>query len=409
MTESPSPEPAAPLGATIQADGVHFAVWAPAANTVEVEVHGVGGLTHHPLVRGERGLYEGLLPGLSAGSRYKYQLDRNQSYPDPASRFQPEGVHGPSEVIDPQAYRWTDDAWAGLTIETLIVYELHVGAYTPEGTFAALTGQLSELAQLGVTAIELMPVADFAGRWNWGYDGVDWWAPSRAYGRPDDLRRLVDEAHRLGLGVILDAVYNHFGPDGAYWRAFSEDYFTDRHKTPGAMPSLRRREQSVGSRARVQNASHWMREYHIDGLRSTPRHAIVDDSPTHLLADLADRVRATAAPRQSCSLRRTSATTCDSVRSRDEGGYGLDAVWADDFPHASGLPDLASARATTPTTPVAPRRSPGHRRRGSSSRVRSLPRPANPAAHASPTSQDRPSSFAPRTTIRSATVPSGND
>ena len=144
----------------------------------------------------------------------------------------PRACMAPPKSFDPTSFVWTDDHWAGLDRDRLIIYELHVGTYTPQGTFAALTEQLLELAHLGVTAIQLMPIADFPGRWNWGYDGVAWWAPSRAYGRPDDLRRLVDEAHRLGLGVILDVVYNHFGPEGAYWRAFSPEYFTDRHKTP---------------------------------------------------------------------------------------------------------------------------------------------------------------------------------
>ncbi len=264
-----------------------------------------------------------------------YRLDRGQSYPDPASRFQPEGVHGPSEVIDPLAFQWTDDTWSGLARDNLIVYELHVGAYTPEGTFAALTGELAELARLGVTAIELMPVADFAGRWNWGYDGVDWWAPSRAYGRPEELRRLVDEAHGLGLGVILDVVYNHFGPDGAYWRTFSEDYFTERHKTPwgDAINYDGPNSQSVREFV-LQNASHWMREYHIDGLRLDATHAIVDDSPTHLLADLATRVRAAAAPRQAILIAEDERNDVRIIRPKEDGGYGLDAVWADDFHHA---------------------------------------------------------------------------
>ena len=217
----------------------------------------------------------------------------------------------------------------------MIVYELHVGAYTPEGTFSALIDQLPELSRLGVTAIELMPVADFPGRWNWGYDGVDWWAPSRAYGRPEDLRRLVDEAHRHGLGVILDVVYNHFGPDGAYWRAFSEDYFTDRHKTPWGDAINYDGANSQWVRELVlQNASHWVREYHIDGLRLDATHAIVDDSPTHLLADLADRVRATAAPRQVVLIAEDERNDVRLIRPREEGGYGLDAVWADDFHHA---------------------------------------------------------------------------
>ena len=335
MTEKAPSETSADLGATIRDGGVHFAVWAPAATSVEVEVHGGGGLTHHPLVSGANGLHEGLVPGLAAGSRYKYRLDRGQSYPDPASRFQPEGVHGPSEVVDPLAFQWSDETWPGLTTDDLIVYELHVGAYTPEGTFTALIEQLPELARLGVTAIELMPVADFAGRWNWGYDGVDWWAPSRAYGRPEDLRRLVDEAHRHGLGVILDVVYNHFGPDGAYWRAFSEDYFTDRHKTPWGDAINYDGANSRWVREFVlQNASHWVREYHIDGLRLDATHAIVDDSPSHLLADLADRVRATAAPRQVVLIAEDERNDVRLIRPREEGGYGLDAVWADDFHHA---------------------------------------------------------------------------
>jgi maltooligosyltrehalose trehalohydrolase len=337
MTPSPhqSPEPDSSLGATIQEGGVHFAVWAPAATFVEVEVHSEDGFTYHPLAVGDQGVYEGFVPGLAAGTRYKYRLDRGQSYPDPASRFQPEGVHGPSEVVDPLAFHWSDETWPGLTTDDLIVYELHVGAYTTEGTFVALIDQLPELAQLGVTAIELMPVADFAGRWNWGYDGVDWWAPSRAYGRPEDLRRLVDEAHRLGLGVILDVVYNHFGPVGAYWRAFSEDYFTDRHQTPwGDAINYDGADSRWVRELVLQNAAHWVREYHIDGFRLDATHAIVDDSPTHLLADLADRVRATAAPRKVVLIAEDERNDVRLIRSREEGGYGLDAVWADDFHHA---------------------------------------------------------------------------
>ncbi len=335
MTGSSPSQPAADLGATIRDGGVHFAVWAPAATSVEVEVHGERGLIHHPLAGDTDGLYEGLVPGLEAGSRYMYRLDRDQSYPDPASRFQPEGVHGPSEVVDPLAFAWSDEDWPGLTIDELIVYELHVGAYTTEGTFAALIDQLPELSRLGVTAIELMPVADFAGRWNWGYDGVDWWAPSRAYGRPEDLRRLVDEAHRHRLGVILDVVYNHFGPDGAYWRAYSEDYFTDRHQTPwGDAINYDGASSRWVRELALQNAAHWVREYHIDGLRLDATHAIVDDSPTHLLADLAGRVRATAAPRRVVLIAEDERNDVRLIQSREEGGYGLDAVWADDFHHA---------------------------------------------------------------------------
>jgi maltooligosyltrehalose trehalohydrolase len=323
------------LGATVETSGVHFAVWGPAAETVAVEIQERCVATEHPLARDDDGLHQGLVPGLPAGARYRYRLDGGASYPDPASRFQPDGVHGPSEVVDPRAFSWSDEAWPGVASDELVIYELHVGAYTPQGTFAALFGQLPELARLGVTAIELMPIADFAGRWNWGYDGVSWWAPSRAYGRPDDLRRLVDEAHRLGLAILLDVVYNHFGPDGAYWRMFSEDYFTDRHTTPWGEAINYDGPNSGWVREFVlQNACHWITEYHVDGLRLDATHAIIDDSPTHLLAELSTRVRAAAAPRRVVLIAEDERHDVRLLRPRDEGGYGLDAAWADDFHHA---------------------------------------------------------------------------
>ena len=272
---------------------------------------------------------------MAAGSRYTYRLDRGQSYPDPASRFQPEGVHGPSEVDRPAGVSWSDETWPGLTIDDLIVYELHVGAYTPQGTFAALIDQLPELCRLGVTAIELMPVADFPGRWNWGYDGVDWWAPSRAYGRPEDLRRLVDEAHRHGLGVILDVVYNHFGPDGAYWRAFSEDYFTDRHQTPW------------GDAINYDGAnSRWVRELVVQNARTgcaSTTSTVSGWTPPMPSSTTARRTSWPTSPiacerqprRGRCVLiAEDERNDVRLIRPREEGGYGLDAVWADDFHHA---------------------------------------------------------------------------
>jgi maltooligosyltrehalose trehalohydrolase len=324
-----------PLGAHSTPEGVRFAVWASAADRVEVMIEEGADRRPYTLRRDAGGLHTGEVPGLKPGARYWYRLDEGHCYPDPASRFQPDGVHGPSEVVDPATFAWADDHWQGLDPGRLIIYEIHVGTYTPEGTFAALREQLLELAHLGVTAIELMPIADFPGRWNWGYDGVDWWAPSRAYGRPDDLRRLVDEAHRLGLGVILDVVYNHFGPEGAYWRAFSPEYFTDRHVTPwGDAINFDGPGSAWVREFVIQNAVHWVQEYHIDGLRLDATHHMRDDSPLHILADLAGRVRA-ASPRPVILIAEDERNDVRLIRSREAGGYGLDGVWADDFHHAA--------------------------------------------------------------------------
>lgn len=325
-----------PLGARCTPGGVQFAVWATAADGVEVMIE--EGDARRPLAlrREADALYVGEVPDLKPGARYWYRLDEEHCFPDPASRFQPEGVHGPSEVIDPTSFAWTDARWKGLDRDRLIIYELHVGTFTPQGTFAALTEQLLELAHLGVTAIQLMPVADFPGRWNWGYDGVAWWAPSRAYGRPDDLRRLVDEAHRLGLGVILDVVYNHFGPEGAYWRAFSPEYFTDRHMTPwGDAINYDGHGSSWVREFVIQNACHWIKEYHIDGLRLDATHHLRDDSSPHILTELAERVREVAAPRPVILIAEDERNDVRLVRPREANGYGLDGVWADDFHHAS--------------------------------------------------------------------------
>ena len=275
-----------------------------------------------------------VIRSLQAGARYRYRLDGDAAVPDPYSRFQPEGVHGASEVIDPARFRWTDGAWPGLPAEGLVLYELHVGTMTPEGTFDALIRQLPALKRLGVTAIELMPVAECPGRWNWGYDGVDLFAPSHTYGRPDDLKRLVNAAHRAGLGVLLDVVYNHLGPDGNYLRMFSDDYFTDRHTTlwGDALnydgPNNRFVRDYV-----IDNACYWLAEYLVDGLRLDATAAIIDESPTHLLAELSDRARA-AAGRPVVLFAEEARNDVRTIRRRDQGGFGITGVWADDFHHA---------------------------------------------------------------------------
>ncbi len=321
------------LGATVQPGGVRFAVWAPKAEQVEVELVTLGGLGWHRLARYPDGLHAGVVPSIGTGMRYRYRLDGRASYPDPWSRYQPEGPHGPSEVVDPAAFHWTDGDWRGIGRDGLSIYEVHVGAYTQEGTFAALTSELEEIRRLGVTAIELMPIAEFPGQRNWGYDGVDLFAPCHVYGTPDDLRRLVDRAHQIGLGVILDVVYNHLGPDGNYLRAFSDDYFSQRHTTPWGEAI-----NFDGPHARwvrhfvVANACYWVREFHVDGFRLDATDQIKDESPVHILAELAEAARA-ATDRSIVLIAEDAENNVTLVRPRRQGGFGLDAAWADDFHH----------------------------------------------------------------------------
>ena len=223
-----------PVGAEVTPEGTHFRVWAPVRTAVEVDVE--GGPTA-PLDAEAGGYFAGLVPGVKAGDRYRFRLDGGSGlFPDLASRYQPDGPHGPSEVVDPSAFAWTDGAWKGVPQTGQVLYEMHIGTFTPEGTFAAAIEKLPGLAEVGVTAVEVMPVAEFPGGFGWGYDGTLMFAPTRLYGRPDDLRRFVDAAHGLGLGVILDVVYNHFGPDGNYVREFAPQFLSAIHKTEWGEP-----------------------------------------------------------------------------------------------------------------------------------------------------------------------------
>ena len=283
-----------PHGPEVRPDGtVRFRLWAPAAQRVQIEL----AAERQPLdlapLRG--GWHELITDRAGAGSRYRFVLPDGTRVPDPASRYQPEDVHGPSEVIDPAAWLWNDSAWSGRPWNEAVVYELHLGAFTPEGTFRAASRKLDHLVALGVTAIELMPVADFPGRRNWGYDGVLPYAPDSSYGSPEDLKALVEAAHARRIMVILDVVYNHFGPDGNYLSLYAPEFFTQRHKTPWG-PAV-----NFGSRAVrefvVHNAIHWVRGYHMDGLRLDAVHAIFDDSPKHILVELAERVRGAVSER----------------------------------------------------------------------------------------------------------------
>ena len=277
------------FGAQITPDGVRFRLWAPAAKSVDVVFMET---TKKMLPTGD-GWFEHLETEAGAGTLYQYQIDGELLVPDPASRFQPRDVDGPSEVIDP-AFKW--DEWSGRPWDEAVIYELHVGAFTPEGTFLSLIKKIPHLKVLGITAIELMPLADFAGKRNWGYDGVLPYAPDSAYGRPEDLKALVQAAHRAGLMMFLDVVYNHFGPKGNYLNRYAPQFFTDRHQTPwGAAIDFSRREVRDFF---VGNARYWLEEYRFDGLRFDAVHAIVDDSPKHILEEIASETRNSFPKRQ---------------------------------------------------------------------------------------------------------------
>ncbi len=325
------------LGARPGAGGVHFRVWAPDTRAVDLLLEPRG---QEPWVvsmeKNADGTFTAFVPGLSAGAgaRYRYRLDGQGPYSDPASRFQPDGVHGPSEVVDPAGFAWSDHQWPGVAAADLVTYELHVGTFSPEGTFEGVTRRLTELADLGVTAIELMPVADFPGERNWGYDGVDLFAPARCYGTPEDLRRLVDAAHRLGMAVLLDVVYNHLGPDGNYLAQFSADYFSSVHRTPwGPAVNLDGPRSEFVRAFFIENAIHWLREYHLDGLRLDATHRLFDDSPVHFLAELTAVVRDAVRDRTIHLIAEDMRNLATMVRPAAEGGWGLDGIWSDDFHH----------------------------------------------------------------------------
>ncbi len=322
-----------PIGAQLHEDGVHFGVWASDASQVDVVVLGDEGreLAHYPLERDQQGYFSAYVPGLTAGAKYMYRLDGDKLRPDPASRYQPEGVHGPSQVVD-TSFAWTDGDWHGIPLEEMVLYEAHIGTATPKGTFEALIGKLPFLKSLGVTAIEIMPVGDFPGERNWGYDGVCLFAPARAYGGQEGLKKLVDAAHAHGLSAVLDVVYNHLGPDGNYLRDFSLDYFTDAHKTPwgDALNFANRHVREFF----ISNALYWAHEYHMDGLRLDATHSILDDSDEHILRELPSRVRSSLAPdRHFVIFAEDERNEAWLITPAEQGGAGIDAVWADDFHH----------------------------------------------------------------------------
>ncbi|HEV8524498.1 MAG TPA: malto-oligosyltrehalose trehalohydrolase [Terriglobales bacterium] len=319
-------------GANLKQGTAHFRVWAPNARQVALRLLGHGDF---PMQRDAGGTFS-LTTEAGAGDRYFYMVDGSQPAPDPVSRLLPEGVHGPTAIVDPEAFGWTDRSWRGLDLRDYIIYELHIGTFTPRGTFDGVVERLEYLKDLGVTVIELMPVAAFPGTRNWGYDGVSPYAVQASYGGPDGLKRMVDAAHGAGLAVILDVVYNHLGNEGNYLRLFGP-YFTDRHKTPWGDAINYDGPGSDGVRRYfVENALYWIREYHLDGLRLDAVQTIADDSPRHILAEIQENLQRLARElgRRVCVIAETDENDPRLVRSPSDGGYGLDAVWSDDFHHA---------------------------------------------------------------------------
>jgi maltooligosyltrehalose trehalohydrolase len=323
-----------PVGAEFQgSETTDFRVWAPVAATVSVVLaSGQRSALHNE----GNGYYRGTAEAMP-GTRYQFQVGTDERlYPDPASRYQPEGPHGPSEIVDPSRFQWTDDAWRGVSLPGQVLYELHVGTFTPEGTFAAAAQKLPELAQLGVTIVEVMPIAEFDGSFGWGYDGVDLFAVSHLYGTPDDFRRFVDAAHGHGVAVILDVVYNHFGPSGNYLRAFSPSYFTNKYENEwGDSINFDDADSKPVREFFTTNAAFWIDEYHLDGLRLDATQQIFDASEEHVIAAIGAAARTAAGSRSIVLIAENEPQHTRLVRPRDAGGYGLDGLWNDDFHHSA--------------------------------------------------------------------------
>jgi 1,4-alpha-glucan branching enzyme/maltooligosyltrehalose trehalohydrolase len=319
------------FGPLIRDGGIEFRIWAPFLNEVSLAI-----VDQNPrqMERSDGGWHKAFVPGAKAGIRYQFVVADGITVPDPASRYQPEDVHGPSEVVDLTRYQWRSDTWAGRPWEETILYELHVGSFTKEGTFRAMEDKLDHLGNLGITALQIMPVADFPGRYNWGYDGVLPYAPDSRYGRPEDLLALVDAAHERGLSVILDVVYNHFGPDGNYMANYTP-LFTERHRTPWGNGVNFDDEGSKAIREFIiQNAIYWIKEFRLDGLRLDAVHAIEDDSDEHVLHELARRVREAVGARHVHLIVENEDNDSDLLL-RDENGHPLryTAQWNDDIHH----------------------------------------------------------------------------
>ena len=326
-----------PIGAEVlDAQRAHFRVWAPKARALEVAAEGAGAPRFFPLKAEEDGYFSGEAP-LPTGALYRFRLDgQGDLVPDLASRFQPEGPMGPSQIIDPRQFAWSDAEWKGLTRRGQVIYEMHIGTFTPAGTWEAAARELPELAALGITCIELMPVNDFPGPFGWGYDGVDLFAPFGRYGTPDDFRRFVDRAHAHGIGLILDVVYNHVGPAGNYFRTYSDDYFSSKYECEWGEPFNFDGPNSGPVREFfLTNACYWVEEYHLDGFRIDATQAIFDESDEYILAAMTEAARRQAGGRSLLFVGENEPQHTRLLRPRGEGGDGLDALWNDDFHHTA--------------------------------------------------------------------------
>ena len=321
-----------PIGAEIISENeTHFRVWAPKADKLAVALE----KRTNPLMSEGDGYFSGTV-NCGAGARYKFQINDGDAFPDPASRFQPDGPHGASCVIDPFSFKWTDANRRGVKLAGQIIYEMHIGTFTPAGTWQAAIDKLSDLKGSGITLLELMPIADFPGRFGWGYDGVNLFAPTRLYGIPEDLRAFIDRAHALGLGVILDVVYNHFGPDGNYLGAFSNDYLRrDKENDWGDAINFDRENCGPVREFFITNGRYWIEEFHFDGFRFDATQCIFDRSEEYIVGAIGRAARATAGERSIVLFAENERQEAKLIRTREEGGDDLDGVWNDDWHHAA--------------------------------------------------------------------------
>ncbi|HEY3936524.1 MAG TPA: malto-oligosyltrehalose trehalohydrolase [Bryobacteraceae bacterium] len=314
------------------ANGTYFRVWAPDRKSAAVTFEDL----RQPvsLTKDGDGYFSGFGVSVEAGARYKYQLDGGESYPDPASRFQPSGPHGYSQVVDAASFSWSDGAWSGVKLAGQVIYELHLGTFTAGGTWQSAAANLGYLRETGITLIEVMPVADFPGKFGWGYDGVQPYAPASIYGAPDDMRAFVNQAHANGIGVILDVVYNHLGPDGNYFSKFSPHYSTNKYETDwGAAINFDGKHSRPVREFFRQNAAYWIKDFHLDGLRLDATQDIHDDSEPHMLLEIGQAARRAAGERTIVLIAENEPQDTRLIKPVSDGGYGLDALWNDDYHH----------------------------------------------------------------------------